>query len=185
MLPVDLQSSYLIRGLVVILSLFFCSCSAPIQKKIESKKETSGYKLGKKISKEVFLEEANIDLAVFKGQYLLIDFWASWCPPCRKAHPNLKKLYQKHVIENQQNFDIISISLDEKEQKWQQAILTDGLNWGNQVRLTKSWDSKLCKQLNIDELPFNFIINPEGIIIGKNIHGENLKNFLKGIFQKN
>ncbi|WP_207763882.1 TlpA family protein disulfide reductase [Flagellimonas pacifica] len=115
---------------------------------------------------------ALINLTDFRGSYVLVDFWASWCRPCRVENPKLSELYKntKHI-----KFDIVGISIDANEEHWNNAIEKDGLEW-SQILDT---DQTVFKQYLLSSLPANFLLDPEGRIISKNITAEKLKIQLK------
>ncbi|NQX39081.1 Peroxiredoxin [Pedobacter steynii] len=122
-----------------------------------------------------------VKLSDFKGKYVLLDFWASWCVPCRAQHPNLVKTYNKY---KGKNFTILGVSLDDagKKADWLKAIKSDGLTW-TQVSDLKFRDNEVAKLYNINAIPQNFLIDPSGKIIGKNLHGEELNKKLASIFK--
>lgn len=116
-----------------------------------------------------------IKLSDFKGKYVLLDFWASWCAPCRQENPNIVKVYQQF---KGKNFTVLGFSLDDDKGKWQQAIKADNLNWTH-ISEMKQWDSENARLYNVNAIPASFLINPEGKIIAKNLRGEELEAFLQ------
>jgi len=123
-----------------------------------------------------------INLSSFRGQYVLIDFWASWCGPCRRENPNVVKAYNHY---KGQKFTILGVSLDKPnaKEKWLAAIHKDGLTW-NHVSDLKFWDSKAAGLYAVRGIPQNFLIDPNGKIIAKNLRGDDLEDKLADIFGK-
>ncbi|MFT3824944.1 MAG: TlpA disulfide reductase family protein [Chitinophagaceae bacterium] len=115
-----------------------------------------------------------VDLSAFKGKYVLIDFWASWCGPCRAENPNLVKTYNKY---SNKGFTILGVSLDENREKWIAAIAKDKLTWEH-VSDLKGWKNEAALKYEIHYVPANFLINPNGIIIAHNLYSEDLDNKL-------
>jgi len=110
--------------------------------------------------------------------YILIDFWASWCSPCRAEHPELMKLYQKY---EDKGFEVIGVSFDENLARWKKAIINDSLEWV-QMSAPKGWNSEIAKTYVFGGIPNNFIIGPDGTILARNLHGKTLEAKLKEIF---
>ena len=121
-----------------------------------------------------------VSLSDFQGQYLLLDFWASWCGPCRQENPNLVKAYAAY---NDKGFEILGVSLDNNDGKeaWVKAIEKDGLTW-TQVSDLNSWNNEVARLYGVRAVPQSYLINPEGIIIAQNLRGDALEEKLSEIF---
>lgn len=119
-----------------------------------------------------------LTLSSFRGKVVLIDFWASWCGPCRKENPNVVRVYNKF---NKKGFEILGVSLDEDRDRWIDAIKKDGLVW-NHVSDLKGWQSEACRLYGIDAIPLTVLLDKEGKIIAKNLRGASLEQKLEEIF---
>lgn len=121
----------------------------------------------------------NISLSSFKGQYVLIDFWASWCGPCRAENPNVVNTFTKF---HDRNFTVLSVSLDRAKQPWIDAIAKDGLNWTH-VSDLKFWNNAVAMQFGIQSIPQNLLVDPQGNLIGKNLRGAALEYRLSKVLK--
>ncbi|MEO8764589.1 MAG: TlpA disulfide reductase family protein [Ginsengibacter sp.] len=120
-----------------------------------------------------------VNVSSFRGKYVLVDFWASWCRPCRMENPNVVAAYNKF---HGKNFTILSISLDQAKPAWLDAIKMDGLNWSH-VSDLKGWGNEVAALFQIRSIPQNLLIDPEGKIIAKNLRGAVLENKLKSLLK--
>jgi thiol-disulfide isomerase/thioredoxin len=118
--------------------------------------------------------------ASLKGKYVLYDFWASWCTPCRRENEMLLPSYKKY---KGKPFEVVSISLDDSRDKWAAAIEKDGLPWVH-VSDLKAWKSPIVMDHSISIIPYNILVDPDGVIIDVNLHGIKLKEKLKEIFDQ-
>ena len=120
-----------------------------------------------------------VKLSSFRGKYVLIDFWASWCGPCRMENPNVVAAYHQY---KDKNFTILGVSLDKSRSDWLEAIEQDGLVW-TQVSDLAFWDNAAAKLYAVRSIPQNFLIDPDGKIIAKNLRGEALQEKLKAVLK--
>jgi thiol-disulfide isomerase/thioredoxin len=120
-----------------------------------------------------------LKLSDLKGKVVLIDFWASWCGPCRQENPNVVRLFKKY---QSKGFTVFSVSLDEDINAWKNAIQKDGLIWQNHVSDLKGWETPLISTYGFDAIPFTVLINKEGKVIGTNLRGEQLEQKLEKLF---
>ena len=126
------------------------------------------------------IDDKPIKLSDYKGKYVMLDFWASWCMPCRQENPNVVKQY---AVYHAKGLNILGISLDQDKSKWQQAITADNLSWAHASDL-KNFEGATEVLYHIQAIPSNFIIDPNGIIVAKNVRGADLEEFLNKTFNK-
>jgi peroxiredoxin len=135
--------------------------------------KAAGSWVGKKAPELVLpdINGKNIALSSYKGKYVLVDFWASWCGPCRAENPNVVSAYQQF---KNKNFTILGVSLDEKKDKWLEAIKKDQLNWTHVSDLAM-WSSKAVATFGFEGIPYNVLVDPEGTIIAQELRGSDLE----------
>ncbi len=121
-----------------------------------------------------------VTLSSMKGKYVLLDFWAKWCGPCRQENPNVVRVFQKY---KDKGFTVFGVSLDRKREDWLQAIKEDNLTWTH-VSDLKYWQSEAAQVYNITGIPFSLLLDPNGVIIAKNLRGAALEQKLAEIFVK-
>ncbi|MDF2380398.1 AhpC/TSA family protein [Nostoc ellipsosporum NOK] len=115
-----------------------------------------------------------VSLSSFRGKYVLIDFWASWCRPCRLENPNVVQAYQRF---RDKNFTVLGVSLDRQKKSWIDAIHADNLTWTH-VSDLKQWDNAVAKMYKVQSIPQNLLIGPDGKIVAKDLRGEDLNRKL-------
>ncbi len=120
-----------------------------------------------------------VPLSSMKGKYVLVDFWAKWCGPCRHENPNVVSAFQKY---KDKGFTVYGVSLDRNREEWLQAIQQDKLTWTH-VSDLKYWQSEAAKTYNITGIPFSLLLDPNGVIIAKNLRGAALHQKLEEIFK--
>ena len=121
----------------------------------------------------------SMSLSDLKGKVVLLDFWASWCAPCRKENPNVVRIYNEY---KDKGFEVFSVSLDKDGKQWVQAIQADGLAWPAHISDLNGWKSAPAKTYGIKSIPSTFLLGKDGKIIAKNLRGRDLEEKIKSLF---
>lgn len=120
-----------------------------------------------------------VNISTFRGKYVLLDFWASWCRPCRQENPNVVAAFEKF---KNKNFTVVGVSLDQNKKAWIDAIKMDGLNWSH-VSDLKGWGNQAAAIFKVSSIPQNLLLDPEGRIIAKNLRGSVLQGRLDALLK--
>lgn len=172
---------------IQILGLFLIALLAYSTNGI-AQKPSVGLKIGDKAPELAFKSPDGkiIKLSDLKGQMVLIDFWASWCGPCRRENPTVVNAYEHYKnkkFNNGNGFTVYSVSLDKNHTSWLNAIKKDNLSWKNHVSDLKQWNSEGARIYQVRSIPSNFLIDGDGIIVAKGLRGNRLPVTLESLLK--
>lgn len=174
------KNKYILFGIIGLIAAFVLVKYFYSQPKLMAGEMAPNFRIALNNGEEVSLDQ-------LRGKYVLIDFWGSWCVPCRKDNPKLVQLYDQfhgQQFDKANDFEIVSISLEKEKGEWEKAKLTDGLDWKYQFADLNYMDSETAKLYEVKAVPTKFLLNEKGIIVGIDQRVDEIADFLQKRVQK-
>jgi thiol-disulfide isomerase/thioredoxin len=173
---------------VFVLFLTLSTFASGNKTKTNATEATIGLNIGNKAPEIIgkSLGGTDLKLSSLQGKLVLIDFWAAWCGPCRRENPTVVAVYEKYKdskFKNGNGYAVYSVSLDKNKSAWEQAIAADKLSWEFHVSDLMGWNSKFAGIYGVRSIPSNFLIDGDGIIVGKNLRGPALEQAVSALLK--
>ncbi|MFV0345637.1 MAG: TlpA family protein disulfide reductase [Bacteroidales bacterium] len=151
--------------------------------------QSTGTNLGNQAPEisEKSLNGSTVSLSDYRGNYVLIDFWASWCGPCKQERPHVVSVYNQFkdaTFKGGGNLKVLSVSLDKNQAAWSQGVSSMNMTWPGQVSDLQGWTSKWANAYGVRSIPYNFVVDQNGVIVAKNLKGAALSSFLEKQVEK-